>query len=43
MIMGKAPLIYEDGRQLKDVIHVRDVVRAKSAGDGARAGKLPSV
>jgi dTDP-L-rhamnose 4-epimerase len=28
LIMGKAPLIYEDGEQLKDVIHVRDVVRA---------------
>jgi dTDP-L-rhamnose 4-epimerase len=28
VITGKAPLIYEDGRQLKDVIHVRDVVRA---------------
>ena len=28
VIMGKAPLIYEDGQQLKDVIHVRDVVRA---------------
>ncbi|MGC1786513.1 MAG: SDR family NAD(P)-dependent oxidoreductase [Terriglobales bacterium] len=28
VIMGKAPLIYEDGRQLKDVIHVRDLVRA---------------
>ena len=28
VITGKAPLIYEDGLQLKDVIHVRDVVRA---------------
>lgn len=28
VIMGKEPLIYEDGRQLKDVIHVRDVVCA---------------
>lgn len=28
VITGKPPLIYEDGRQLKDVIHVRDVVRA---------------
>jgi dTDP-L-rhamnose 4-epimerase len=28
VVMGKAPLIYEDGRQLKDVAHVRDVVRA---------------
>jgi len=28
VITGKAPLIYEDGGQLKDVIHVRDVVRA---------------
>jgi len=28
VITGKAPLIYEDGKQLKDVIHVRDVVRA---------------
>jgi dTDP-L-rhamnose 4-epimerase len=28
VITGKTPLIYEDGRQLKDVIHVRDVVRA---------------
>lgn len=28
VITGKAPLVYEDGRQLKDVIHVRDVVRA---------------
>src|SRR5207302_10431584 len=28
VITGKAPLIYEDGQQLKDVIHVRDVVRA---------------
>lgn len=28
LITGKAPLIYEDGEQLKDVIHVRDVVRA---------------
>jgi dTDP-L-rhamnose 4-epimerase len=28
VITGKAPLIYEDGSQLKDVIHVRDVVRA---------------
>jgi dTDP-L-rhamnose 4-epimerase len=28
LIMGKAPLVYEDGKQLKDVIHVRDVVRA---------------
>jgi dTDP-L-rhamnose 4-epimerase len=28
LIMGKAPLIYEDGKQLKDVIHVRDVVCA---------------
>jgi dTDP-L-rhamnose 4-epimerase len=28
LITGKAPLIYEDGQQLKDVIHVRDVVRA---------------
>jgi dTDP-L-rhamnose 4-epimerase len=28
VITGKEPLIYEDGRQLKDVIHVRDVVRA---------------
>jgi dTDP-L-rhamnose 4-epimerase len=27
-ITGKAPLIYEDGLQLKDVIHVRDLVRA---------------
>ena len=31
VITGKAPLIYEDGRQLKDVIHVRDVVRANLA------------
>jgi dTDP-L-rhamnose 4-epimerase len=28
VISGKAPLIYEDGRQMKDVVHVRDVVRA---------------
>ena len=28
VITGKAPLIYEDGRQLKDVVHVRDLVRA---------------
>ncbi|MGA2301739.1 MAG: SDR family NAD(P)-dependent oxidoreductase [Candidatus Acidiferrum sp.] len=28
VITGKTPLIYEDGQQLKDVIHVRDVVRA---------------
>ena len=28
VITGKVPLIYEDGLQLKDVIHVRDVVRA---------------
>jgi dTDP-L-rhamnose 4-epimerase len=28
VITGKPPLIYEDGRQMKDVIHVRDVVRA---------------
>jgi dTDP-L-rhamnose 4-epimerase len=28
VITGKEPLIYEDGWQLKDVIHVRDVVRA---------------
>jgi dTDP-L-rhamnose 4-epimerase len=28
VITGKAPLIYEDGSQLKDVIHVQDVVRA---------------
>lgn len=28
VITGKEPLIYEDGDQLKDVIHVRDVVRA---------------
>jgi dTDP-L-rhamnose 4-epimerase len=28
VITGKPPLIYEDGQQLKDVIHVRDVVRA---------------
>jgi len=28
MITGKPPLIYEDGRQLKDVIHVSDVVAA---------------
>ncbi len=28
LITRKAPLVYEDGQQLKDVIHVRDVVRA---------------
>jgi dTDP-L-rhamnose 4-epimerase len=28
MISGKPPLIFEDGQQLKDLIHVRDVVRA---------------
>jgi len=28
VITGKEPLIYEDGHQLKDVVHVRDVVRA---------------
>jgi dTDP-L-rhamnose 4-epimerase len=28
VITGKEPLVYEDGRQLKDVIHVRDLVRA---------------
>jgi len=28
VITGKNPLVYEDGEQLKDVIHVRDVVRA---------------
>jgi dTDP-L-rhamnose 4-epimerase len=28
LMTGKAPLIYEDGAQLKDVVHVRDVVRA---------------
>jgi dTDP-L-rhamnose 4-epimerase len=28
LIAGKAALIYEDGQQMKDVIHVRDVVRA---------------
>jgi dTDP-L-rhamnose 4-epimerase len=28
VITGKAPLVYEDGLQLKDVIHVSDVVRA---------------
>lgn len=28
VITSKAPLIYEDGQQLKDVVHVRDVVRA---------------
>ena len=32
LITGKAPLIYEDGEQLKDVIHVRDVVRANLRG-----------
>jgi len=26
---GKAPLIYEDGRQQRDFIHVKDLVRAK--------------
>jgi dTDP-L-rhamnose 4-epimerase len=28
LIAGKPALIYEDGQQMKDVIHVRDVVRA---------------
>ncbi len=28
LISGKPPLIFEDGQQLKDLIHVRDVVRA---------------
>lgn len=28
MIAGKPPLVYEDGQQLKDVIHVNDVVQA---------------
>jgi dTDP-L-rhamnose 4-epimerase len=28
LISGKPPLIFEDGKQLKDLIHVRDVVRA---------------
>lgn len=32
LITGKTPLIYEDGEQLKDVIHVRDVVRANLRG-----------
>jgi dTDP-L-rhamnose 4-epimerase len=32
LITGKTPLIYEDGQQLKDVIHVRDVVRANLRG-----------
>jgi dTDP-L-rhamnose 4-epimerase len=28
LISGKPPVIFEDGKQLKDLIHVRDVVRA---------------
>lgn len=32
VITGKEPLVYEDGEQLKDVIHVRDVVRANLLG-----------
>ena len=34
VITGKVPLIYEDGLQLKDVIHVRDVVRANLLAHG---------
>jgi dTDP-L-rhamnose 4-epimerase len=37
VISGKPPLIFEDGKQLKDLIHVRDVVRANMMameGDG---------
>jgi dTDP-L-rhamnose 4-epimerase len=37
VISGKPPFIFEDGKQLKDLIHVRDVVRANimaMEGDG---------
>ncbi len=37
-IAGKPPLIYEDGRQLKDVIHVSDVVRANLRAMNTDAG-----
>jgi dTDP-L-rhamnose 4-epimerase len=36
---GKAPMIFEDGRQLRDYIHIRDVVAANlKALDDPRAG-----
>lgn len=43
---GRAPQVYEDGRQLRDFVHVRDIaaatVAALDAGDGVRAYNVGS-
>jgi dTDP-L-rhamnose 4-epimerase len=35
MLNGRAPIVFEDGRQQRDLIHVRDVVRAHLAAADA--------
>jgi dTDP-L-rhamnose 4-epimerase len=38
LLNGRAPLVFEDGRQLRDLVHVEDVVRATLAAmDACRA------
>jgi dTDP-L-rhamnose 4-epimerase len=31
LLSGRRPLVFEDGRQIRDLVHVRDVVRATAA------------
>lgn len=40
LLLGKAPTIFEDGRQLRDPTHVSDVVRATIAADAASDAAL---
>lgn len=44
LLNGRAPLIFEDGQQLRDFVHVRDVARAcRLALESSRSGEVYNV